>query len=414
MFSSIPLEIMRSRPLNLWRILLMSKSLLSYVKKVDYLDMFESQLKEIRQSKVNISEIYDKIIQLEESLLKKYGVIPSFAQELSELKTTIGQELDNKKDLATLTISLDNFKILAKFIKSLSLLDEYKILLEINPDQVNFTILDSSERYFFQTSIDKSFFNCYNTPHSYYYIVTLSEFKTILERIPQNNKNFYSFSFIGSDQGLFIHYELIYNHGPQPDLLKIKVNTNCLVIKKDSEEIQKILKMENRFKPGSKDFIQKIGFSKTEILYNFLSYCNSFKNDYYDFISINVSFPKTLTLSDMKDPTDVSTTQEYSIETLTDKEITAEYYQSYFKFMGNIGLIFLTKSGKKITNRLENYNIYFDKDNNLKLDFITNYFSGEFIIAPNIIDNEDDLEDNSQEEAVQILNSDIKEEGDSN
>ena len=200
----------------------------------------------------------------------------------------------------------------------------------------------------------------------------------------------------------------------QPDLLKIKVNINCLVINKDSEEIQKILKMENRFKPGSREFIQKIGFSKSEVPYNFLSYCNSFKNDYYDFISINISFPKTLTLSDMKDPTDVSTTQEYPIETLTDKEITAEYYQSYFKFMGNIGLIFLTKSGKKITNRLENYNIYFDKDNNLKLDFITNYFSGEFIIAPNIIDNEDDLEDNSQEEAVQILNSDIKEEGDSN
>ena len=196
---------MNLRPLNLWRIPLMSKSLLSYVKKVDYLDIFESQFKEIRQSKVNITEIFDKILQLEESLLKKFGVIPSFAQGLLDYKTIIEKELNNKKDLATLTISLDNFKILVKFIKSLSLLDEYKILLEINPDQVNFTILDTNDRYFFQASIDKSFFNCYNTPRSFYYVITLNEFRTILERIPSNNKNFYSFSFISSDQGLFIH-----------------------------------------------------------------------------------------------------------------------------------------------------------------------------------------------------------------
>ncbi|KKL11885.1 hypothetical protein LCGC14_2541280, partial [marine sediment metagenome] len=71
---------MNLRLLIHWRIPLMSKSLLSYVNKVDYLDIFQSNINEIKQSKVNLTEIFNKILVLEEDLLKKYGVIPSFAQ----------------------------------------------------------------------------------------------------------------------------------------------------------------------------------------------------------------------------------------------------------------------------------------------------------------------------------------------
>ncbi|MHA2105250.1 MAG: hypothetical protein ACW981_17600 [Candidatus Hodarchaeales archaeon] len=118
------------------------KTLFSFLNTVSPKEIILSKLRTLKQSsrQANFTDVYNQIIQLEKNLISQFGSIPSYAKPLIDFKADIEKKLKTINNKAFLSLSLENFKILVKFIKTLSLLDEYKLLLGLSNNSIIFTL----------------------------------------------------------------------------------------------------------------------------------------------------------------------------------------------------------------------------------------------------------------------------------